>query len=132
MRLFCVALICTVIFLGGGIAQNTDNPSVAVGQTPDASAKPATKPKRVWTNDDFGPSPQSPGEAAPSARRSSARRFSDAAIFLNPRDGDVVQPGDVLHIGISVARGKVNGPVVIVSPIGDSNEVRESHPIRSR
>ena len=98
MRLFCVALVCTIIFSGGGIAQNTDNPSVAVGQAPDASAKPATKPKRVWTNDDFGPSPQSPGEAAPSARRSSARRFSDAAIFLNPRDGDVVQPGDVLLI----------------------------------
>jgi hypothetical protein len=128
MRLFCVALVCITIFSGEGIAQNTDNPSVAVGQTSDTSAKPVTKPKKVWTNDDFDPSFPSPGEAAPLARRSSARRFSDAVIFLTPHGGDVVQPGDVLHIGISVARGKVNGPVVIVSPIGDSNEVRESPP----
>ena len=121
MRLFCVALVCISIFSGRGIAQ-------AVGQTPDTSAKPATKAKKNWTNDDFGRSSPSPGEAAPTARRSSTRRYSDAAIFITPRNGDVVQPSDVLHIGISVTPGKVKGPVVIVSQIGDSNDIRESPP----
>jgi hypothetical protein len=58
----------------------------------------------------------------------SARRSSEAAAFLTPCDGDLVQPGEVLHIAISVTPEKVNGPVSIISPIGASNEIRRAPP----
>jgi hypothetical protein len=84
---------------------------------------PATKPKNIWTNDDQSGSSVSRGATARSARSSPG-----AAVFLTPHDGDVVQPGEVLQIEISVTPGKVKGPVAIVSAIGVSNEVRESPP----
>ncbi|HEY4951600.1 MAG TPA: hypothetical protein VIH88_14790 [Candidatus Acidoferrales bacterium] len=62
------------------------------------------------------------------ATTQSARDPSDAAAFLKPHDGAVVQPGETLQIEILVTPGKVNGPVAIVSAIGDSNQVRESPP----
>jgi hypothetical protein len=39
-----------------------------------------------------------------------------------------VQPGEILHIAISVPPEKVDGPVAIISPIGDSNEIRQAPP----
>lgn len=50
------------------------------------------------------------------------------AVFLTPHDGDIVQPGQVVHIEISVTQGKVEGPVAIVGELGDSNEVRKAPP----
>ena len=54
---------------------------------------------------------------------------SDGAVFITPQNGAIVRPGELLHIEISVTPGKlVDGPVLIESPLGFSNEMRESPP----
>ena len=129
-----VPLICWACLFGAimlslsvGMAAQESGPSnMQEPQSPGASpTAPATKPKKIWTNDNLGGSSinTNPG---PVAR--SARSYSNGAVFLKPYDGDVVHPGQALQIEISVTPGKVQGPITIVSQIGDSNEVRESPP----
>jgi hypothetical protein len=126
-------LICRVCVLGtitlslsiGMRATQASGPNnLKEPQSPVASPKaPATKTKKIWTNDDLGG-----WSASHRATARLPRSSSDAAVFLTPHDGDVAQPGQVVHIEISVTAGKVEGPVAIVSEIGDSNEVRKSAP----
>jgi hypothetical protein len=97
------------------------------GKTQSTAASPTTpetKAKKIWTNDDFDGSSGSNTSTTPLPKHSSGQ----GAAFLTPRDGDIVQPGEVLQVNISVKPGAAEGPVGIISEIGDSNEVRQSPP----
>lgn len=48
--------------------------------------------------------------------------------IVSPVDGTVVQPGEILHIDVSVPSDKQVRGMTIISPLGMSNEVRESLP----
>jgi hypothetical protein len=99
----------------------------STGKTQSTTASPTTpapKAKKVWTNDDLDGSPVSNASRTPLPKNSSG----EGATFLTPLDGDVVRPGEVLQVNISVKPGAAEGPISITSEIGDSNEVRQSPP----
>lgn len=121
----CVFGSITLLVSTGMPATQGSGPS-NTGETQSKAASPttpATKAKKIWTNDDLEGSSRSNASTAPLPKNS-----SDAAVFLTPHDGDVVRPGEVLQVKISVKPGAAEGPVAIISEIGDSNEVRQSPP----
>jgi hypothetical protein len=121
----CVFAAITLLVSIGMPATQGSGPS-NTGETQSTAASPttpATKAKKIWTNDDLDGASGSNASTAPLPKNS-----SDLAVFLTPHDGDVVQPGEVLQVNISVKPGAAEGPVGIISEIGDSNEVRQSPP----
>lgn len=48
--------------------------------------------------------------------------------IVSPPAGTVVQPGEILHIDVSVSSDKPVRTMFIISPLGTSNEMRESPP----
>ncbi len=53
---------------------------------------------------------------------------SDAISITSPADGTVVHPGDVLHIEVSVPSSRSVRGMMIISPLGQSEEMREEPP----
>jgi hypothetical protein len=129
MRLFHTALASALFLFGPGSArpQAPDNPPAQQQKPSDPSAKPEStlpKTKKIWTNDDLSSRPiQVSGHG--SAPTSS---FSNGATFLTPADGQIVHPGQNVHFDLSIASGRSSGPVALLSPLGSSNEIRESAP----
>jgi hypothetical protein len=106
----------------------------AQAAAPTQAPAPAAAAKKVWTNDNIS-AIQAPatggGGAASSAPRANGRDLdssSDGATFINPKLGQVAHPGETLHVDLEVVPGVAAGPVAIVSPIGDSNEIRQGPP----
>jgi hypothetical protein len=120
----CVFGAITLLVSIGTPATQGSGPS-NTGKTQSTAAPPTTpaKAKKIWTNDDLD---GSSGSNASTARL--PKNSSDVAVFLTPHDGDIVQPGEVLQVKISVKPGAAKGPVAIISEIGDSNEVRQLPP----
>src|SRR6266404_4161614 len=58
----------------------------------------------------------------------SSRPSSQNISIVSPPDGTVVQPGEALHIDVSVASDKPVRLMTIISPLGKSNEMRETPP----
>ncbi len=48
--------------------------------------------------------------------------------IVSPSDGTIVRPGETLHIDVSLPPGKTVRIMMIISPLGQSEEVRESPP----
>jgi hypothetical protein len=122
----CVfGLITLWVSIGMTATQGPGTSSTGKTQSTTASpTTPAPKAKKIWTNDDFDGSPVSNASRAPLPKNSSG----EGATFLTPQNGDVVQPGEVLRVNISLKPGAAEGPISITSEIGDSNEVRQSPP----
>jgi hypothetical protein len=53
---------------------------------------------------------------------------SDAISIISPADGTVVHPGDTLHIEVSVPSSRSVRAMMILSPLGQSEEMREAPP----
>jgi hypothetical protein len=53
---------------------------------------------------------------------------SDAVSITSPADATVVHPGDTLHIDVAVPPGKHLRMMSILSPLGQSEEFRETPP----
>jgi len=58
----------------------------------------------------------------------SSKPSSQNISIVSPLDGTVVQPGEILHIDVSVPSDKPVRLMTIISPLGWSNEMRESPP----
>src|SRR5258706_11464279 len=58
----------------------------------------------------------------------SGKPSSQNISIVSPLDGTVVQPGEILHIDVSVPSDKPVRLMTIISPLGWSNEIRESPP----
>jgi len=58
----------------------------------------------------------------------SSKPSSQNISIVSPLDGTVVRPGEILHIDVSVPSGKPVRLMTIISPLGWSNEIRESPP----
>jgi hypothetical protein len=58
----------------------------------------------------------------------SSKPSSQNISIVSPLDGTVVQPGEILHIDVSVPSDKPVRLMTIISPLGWSNEIRESPP----
>ncbi len=138
MRLFHRALASTLFLIAPGSvrSQAPDNPPAQQQKPPDPSAKPESslpKAKKIWTNDNLSSLPGqvsqvgAPGSSA-GHRSNSASSFSNGATFLTPADGQIVHPGEIVHFDLSITSGRSTGPVALVSPLGFSNEIRESAP----
>jgi hypothetical protein len=133
MRFFHRALAFALLLLALGThrLQAQDSPPVQQQRPPDPSAKSesaAPKLKKVWTNDDFfSRSGQVSGSAAEHHSKSTYS-FSNGATFLTPANGQIVHPGEIVHFDVSIAPGRSEGPLGLMSPLGASNEIRESAP----
>jgi hypothetical protein len=92
---------------------------------------PETHVKKVWTNEDY---PSTRGNASSSggwSRHSSRSGISasNGATFLNPKEGEIVHPGETIHIDLRDDSGfKPAKAVGIVSTLGASSEFREGPP----
>jgi hypothetical protein len=124
-RTLCAAL-CVAF---PSAAQNPAPPEAP----PPAPTAPQTPAKKVWTNENIS---SAQGTVSGGGSRTSSGRSSrspavtsNGASFINPKEGQIVQPGESIHIdlevdsGITLAKG-----VAIISPMGFSNEVREGPP----
>jgi hypothetical protein len=89
-----------------------------------ASPSPAQNPPR--------PEVQPPARSTPSASDRSSRSTASAsngATFINPKQGQIVHPGETIHIDLAVDSGITPVKALgIVSPMGFSNEDRERPP----
>lgn len=56
------------------------------------------------------------------------QQSSGGVAIVSPADGAIVRPGETLHIDVSVPPSKTVRAMMIISPLGDSGEVRESPP----
>ena len=56
------------------------------------------------------------------------QQSSDSISIVSPSDGTIVRPGETLHIDVSVPLSKSVRMMMIISPLGQSEEVRESPP----
>lgn len=117
-------------------SQSQDNPPAQQQKPSGPSAKhdlAAPKVKKVWTNDNLSSLPGQVsvvgGQSSSAGRGSkSISSFSNGATFLTPGNGQIVHPGELVHFDLSIADGRSAGPVVLLSPLGHSNESRESAP----
>ena len=74
--------------------------------------------------------PKSDGrEHFSSSQQAVPRQQSSGSIsIVSPPDGTIVRPGETLHIDVSVPPRKTVRIMMIISPLGQSEEVRESPP----
>lgn len=89
-----------------------------------ASLSPAQNPPRSEV--------QPPARSAPSASDRSSRSSastSNGARFINPKQGQIVRPGETIHIDLVVDSGITPVKALAInSPMGFSNEARERPP----
>jgi archaellum component FlaF (FlaF/FlaG flagellin family) len=111
-------------------AQNPPPPEAP----PTAPSAPQTPAKKVWTNENIS-SVQGTVPivgSSPSASDRSSRSLAstpNGATFINPKEGQIVHPGETIHIDLVVDSGITPVKAVgIISPMGFSNEDREGPP----
>jgi hypothetical protein len=68
---------------------------------------------------------QLPAQFAPLFRR---HRSPMAQLSSTPKKGEIIHPGDTLHVDLSVDPAIPVKAAAIISPMGDSNEIREGPP----
>jgi hypothetical protein len=127
MRSFFLALFVAVCGLCAAIpasAQNTEPPENH------GSLSSATKPKakKVWTDEDL----PSAGGATFTGSYSGSHRppgsVSHGATITSPPNGQIVHPGDTIHVDVLLDSGSTPVKGAIVSPLGNSREIREGPP----
>jgi hypothetical protein len=122
--LLLLAALCA--FAPQGRARGTPAPK----QTP----APAAIPEEIWTSESIsqGGNQVAGGFAAEGgpANRFTFESSSSGATFVNPKPGQLVYPGETLHIDLAIAPHitLVKGMSLINSRIGISNEIREAPP----
>ena len=130
LRLLVLSAVCAAFcFAPKLFAQSQPSPD---GQpTPSGSKTPA---KKVWTNENIssvrgnisvvgGPSSAS----SRSGRRSGST--SNGATFVDPKEGQIVHPGETIHIDLNVDSDITPVKAVgIISHIGTSDNFREGPP----
>jgi hypothetical protein len=100
-------------------AQNPPPPETK----PPALSAPHTPAKIVWTDENT-----SSLQASDRSSRLPAS-VSNGATFVNPKEGQIVRPGETFNIDLNVDPGVTPVQAVgIVSPMGYSNEDREGPP----
>lgn len=131
LRPLVFGAFCT--FFCAAFPSSAQNPPPPEAQPP-APSVPQSPAKKVWTNENIssvrgnisvpGGPPSAPGRAS----RSPAST-SNGARFINPKEAQIVHPGETIHVDLAVDSGitPVKG-VVIVSPMGFSNQDREGPP----
>jgi len=111
-------------------AQNPPPPEAQ----PPAPTAPHTPAKKVWTNENISSvqgAVSGIGSSSHASDRSSylPASSSNGATFINPKEGQIVHPGETIHIDLNVDSGVTPVKAVgIVSPMGISNEDREGPP----
>jgi hypothetical protein len=135
MKLLDLAFALAYVFVTATAAhvQSPDNPPAEKKPPSDTTPKtetPATKPKRVWTNENISSARGQISVVGAGAGRGADAKssFSNGAVFLSPQEGAVVRPGETLHAQVSVAPGVTVGRMTIVSSLGAATEIRDSSP----
>jgi hypothetical protein len=126
VRLLIFGIICTVVCVKPSTLGQNSSPSERQSPPSTDSRTPA---KKVWTNENIpsvGAGSVAGGSASPSR---SLVSNSKGATFINPKEGQVVRPGEILPIDLVVDSGitPVKG-LGIVSTMGFSHEARERPP----
>lgn len=118
-----LVLVCVPLTAG---AQNTAPPT----QVP----APADTPKKVWTNENMRSIRGDVPLAGSSGSRASANehRFdstSNGGTFVNPKPGQVVNPGETLHVDVAIDSGiTLLRGAGIMGPASAFSEIREAPP----
>jgi hypothetical protein len=125
----CGLLTTHLCFALPSFARNPQDPATQ----PSAPSGAQSAPKKVWTNENIGTARGAVsviGGTSDSARsRRQPSSMSNGATFINPKEGELVRPGDTIHIDLTVdsdvtpAKG-----LAIISPMGLSKEIREGPP----
>jgi len=115
----------------GATPPANQTPAPATNPTPSPDAK---KTKKVWTNENISSVRGNifvagrPPSASDRSSRSPAST-SNGATFINPKEAQIVHPGETIHIDLAVDSGITPVKAVgIVSPMGISHEDREGPP----
>jgi hypothetical protein len=127
MRSFFLALFVAVCSLCAAIpasAQNTEPPENQGSAS--SAAKPKTK--KVWTDDDL---PSVRGAAFGGGYSGSRRppgSVSHGATITSPPNGQIVHPGETIPVDVLLDSGSTPVKGAIISPLGNSREIREGPP----
>jgi len=131
-----LALASVLAVSGASRAQSQDDAAADKTQSSDSATKPgetSSKPKKVWTNENIHSTRGQisvVGAGASSAERGSAPHSSSSSgvVFVSPRDGAVVRPGERVHFEVSAPPGVLVGKMVLMGPIGVSEQILEAPP----
>jgi hypothetical protein len=126
VRLLIFGIICTVVCVKPSTLAQNSSPSERQSPPSTDSRTPA---KKVWTNENI-PSVGAGSVAGGSAPSScSLVSNSNGATFINPKEGQLVRPGEILHIDLVVDSSITpNKALGIFSTMGFSHEAREGPP----
>jgi hypothetical protein len=127
-------LVCYLTFsaLWGALYSALPSPAQSAPPQAESSGSSARQaPAKRERSDEKKSSAQGTVGTLPASNRPlpSPASISNGASFVNPKEGQIVHPGETIHIDLVVDAGLIPlKGVGIVSPMGFSNEVREGPP----
>jgi hypothetical protein len=125
-HVLCASLLVLIFAPTAAGAQGTTPPTQGVA--------PTGTPGKIWTNEDITSTHGAVPTTGRSASQSSANKQdftseSRGATFVNPKPGQLVNPGETLHIDLAINSGvALLRGAAIMSPMGMASEVRETPP----
>ncbi len=116
--------LCGLCVASPSSAQNAEPPENQSGAP--SAAQP--KGKKVWTNDDL---PSAHGASSGGSYSESHRppgSVSHGATITSPPNGQIVHPGETIHVDVLLDSDSAPVKGAIISPLGNSREIREGPP----
>ncbi len=118
------AVLCGLCVAISSSAQNAQSPEAPGSGS--STSKP--KAKKVWTNDDLPSVHASASGGSNSGSNRPPSSISHGATITSPQNGQIVHPGEIIHIEVVLDSGTTAIKGAIFSPLGNSREIREGPP----